>query len=39
MVVLGYSHSEERIESLPGDGGPYKGRLHNYRRSAFIQTD
>jgi predicted nicotinamide N-methyase len=33
MGVLGYSHSEERISSLPGEGGPYKGRLHNYRRS------
>jgi len=36
MGVLGYSHSEERISSLPGEGGPYKGRLHNYRRSAFM---
>jgi len=35
MGVLGYSHSEERILSLPGEGGPYKGRLHNYRRAAF----
>lgn len=35
MGVLGYSHSEERIWSLPGEGGPYKGRLHNYRRAAF----
>ncbi|MDP3760370.1 MAG: SAM-dependent methyltransferase [Ramlibacter sp.] len=35
MGVLGYSHSEERVSSLPGDGGPYKGRLHNYRRAAF----
>jgi predicted nicotinamide N-methyase len=32
MGVLGYSHSEQRILSLPGDGGAYKGRLHNYRR-------
>ena len=37
MVVLGYSHSEERVGSLPGEGGPYRGRLHNYRRSAFMQ--
>jgi predicted nicotinamide N-methyase len=35
MGVLGYSHSEERISFLPGEGGPYKGRLHNYRRAAF----
>jgi hypothetical protein len=33
MDRLGYSHSEERILSLPGDSGPYKGRLHNYRRT------
>jgi predicted nicotinamide N-methyase len=36
MGVLGYSHSEERVWSLPGEGGPYKGRLHNYRRAAFV---
>ena len=36
MNVLGYSHSEARVWSLPGDGGPYKGRLHNYRRDTFI---
>jgi hypothetical protein len=35
MGVLGYSHSEVRISSLPGDGGPYKGRLHTLRRAAF----
>jgi len=35
MGVLGYSHSEERISSLPGEGGPYKGRLHTLRRAAF----
>lgn len=34
MGVLGYSHSQERISTLPGEGGPYKGRLHNYRRKA-----
>jgi predicted nicotinamide N-methyase len=33
MDRLGYSHSEERIRLLPGEGGPYKGRLHNYQRS------
>ena len=33
MEGLGYSHTEERIRSLPGQGGPYKGRLHSYRRS------
>jgi predicted nicotinamide N-methyase len=36
MGVLGYSHSEERITSLPGEGGAYKGRLHSYRRTAFV---
>ena len=36
MDVLGYSHTEERIWSLPGEGGPYKGRLHNYRRSVLL---
>lgn len=36
MDVLGYSHSEARVWSLPADGGPYKGRLHNYRRRAFL---
>jgi predicted nicotinamide N-methyase len=36
MGVLGYSHSEERVSELPGEGGAYKGRLHNYRRSAFL---
>ena len=36
MGVLGYSHSEERISALPGEGGPYKGRLHSYRRVAFV---
>lgn len=34
MGVLGYSHTEQRVSSLPGGGG-YKGRLHNYRRRAF----
>jgi predicted nicotinamide N-methyase len=33
MDRLGYLHTEERIRSLPGEGGPYKGRLHNYRRA------
>jgi predicted nicotinamide N-methyase len=33
MAVLGYSHTEARVGSLPADGGPYKGRLHTYRRS------
>jgi predicted nicotinamide N-methyase len=36
MGVLGYAHREERISALPGEGGPYKGRLHNYRRAAFV---
>ncbi|MES2783873.1 MAG: SAM-dependent methyltransferase [Pseudomonadota bacterium] len=35
MAQLGYLHSEQRVTSLPADGGPYKGRLHNYRRSTF----
>jgi predicted nicotinamide N-methyase len=35
MGVLGYSHREERVRALPGAGGPYKGRLHNYRRAAW----
>lgn len=35
MDVLGYSHSEERVWSLPGEGGPYRGRMHNYRRTSF----
>jgi predicted nicotinamide N-methyase len=38
MGVLGYSHSEERVASLPGDGGAYKGRLHSYRRSSLTGT-
>ena len=36
MNALGYSHREARVCSLPANGGPYKGRLHSYRRSAFI---
>ena len=36
MRVLGYSHSEARVSSLPSNGGAYKGRLHSYRRNAFI---
>jgi predicted nicotinamide N-methyase len=36
MNVLGYSHSEARVSSLPSNGGPYKGRLHTYGRSAFM---
>jgi predicted nicotinamide N-methyase len=36
MDVLGYSHTEARVWSLPADGGSYKGRLHNYRRSATV---
>jgi predicted nicotinamide N-methyase len=35
MGLLGYSHTEARVPALPGNAGPYKGRLHNYRRSAF----
>lgn len=36
MGLLGYSHTESRVASLPADGGPYKGRLHNYHRRAFV---
>jgi predicted nicotinamide N-methyase len=36
MDALGYSHTEARVWSLPGNGGPYKGRLHNYRRGALV---
>jgi predicted nicotinamide N-methyase len=36
MGVLGYSHSEARVWSLPATGGPYKGRLHNYRRGQSV---
>jgi predicted nicotinamide N-methyase len=36
MGSLGYSHSEARVSSLPSNGGPYKGRLHTYGRSAFL---
>jgi predicted nicotinamide N-methyase len=32
MDGLGYSHTQARVGSLPADGGPYKGRLHTYRR-------
>ena len=32
MALLGYAHSQERVEKLP-DGTAYKGRLHTYRRS------
>jgi predicted nicotinamide N-methyase len=35
MATLGYSHSEQRVMSLPGGGDPYKGKLHSYKRSAF----
>jgi hypothetical protein len=31
MAALGYSHTEERITTLP-DGAAFKGRLHSYRR-------
>ncbi len=35
MGVLGYTHSEQRVTSLPASGEPYKGRLHSYRRVSF----
>lgn len=34
MDSLGYSHTETRISTLPGDGGKYKGRLLSYRKSS-----
>lgn len=33
MDSLGYSHTETRITTLPGDGGKYKGRLLSYRKT------
>jgi predicted nicotinamide N-methyase len=36
MDGLGYSHTEARVCSLPANGGPYKGRLHNYRRCTLV---
>jgi predicted nicotinamide N-methyase len=36
MRVLGYSHDASQVRCLP-DGVPYKGQLHRYRRSAFLQ--
>jgi predicted nicotinamide N-methyase len=35
MGVLGYSHDETRVGSLP-DGSAYKGRLHSYRRETLL---
>lgn len=35
MATLGYLHSERSVTALPGDGGPYKGKLHSYSRRAF----
>ena len=34
MDSLGYSHTETRISTLPGDGGKYKGRLLSYRKTS-----
>jgi len=34
MDSLGYSHTETRITTLPGDGGKYKGRLLRYRKTS-----
>jgi predicted nicotinamide N-methyase len=34
MDLLGYSHTETRITTLPGDGGKYKGRLLKYVKTA-----
>jgi predicted nicotinamide N-methyase len=34
MAARGYSHSEMRIATLPGDGGKYKGRLLKYLKTS-----
>lgn len=34
MDSLGYSHTETRISTLPGDGGKYKGRLLKYVKTS-----
>lgn len=34
MDLLGYSHTETGISTLPGSGGKYKGRLLKYRKTA-----
>jgi hypothetical protein len=34
MSARGYSHSETRIATLPGEGGKYKGRLLKYLRTS-----
>jgi predicted nicotinamide N-methyase len=34
MAARGYSHSETRIATLPGEGGKYKGRLLKYLKTA-----
>jgi predicted nicotinamide N-methyase len=34
MAARGYSHSETRIATLPGDGGKYKGRLLKYLKTS-----
>ncbi len=33
MDLLGYTHTETRISSLPGSGDKYKGRLLRYRKT------
>ena len=33
MDLLGYSHTETRISSLPGSGDKYKGRLLRYLKT------
>lgn len=33
MAARGYSHTETRITSLPGEGGKYKGRLLRYLKT------
>ncbi|MBC7611001.1 MAG: SAM-dependent methyltransferase [Polaromonas sp.] len=36
MDVLGYSHTEMRVSTLPGAGGKYKGRLLRYVKTAHV---
>ena len=38
MLALGFAHSESRILAMPAGGGPYRGRLLNYRRQAPGET-
>ena len=33
MSALGYTHTEEKVTKLPGDGAAYKGRLLRYQKA------